>query len=83
MSAERISSVLVTDGEVLVGILTDRDLRTRVLAAAVDPASPVSAVMTPDPATTGPDAPALEALLELVRRNIHHLPVVEATGPSA
>ena len=82
MSAERISSVLVTDGERLVGILTDRDLRTRVLAAGVDPANPVSAVMTPDPATTGPDAPALEALIELVRRNIHHLPVVTDGRPS-
>lgn len=82
MSAERISSVLVTDGELLVGILTDRDLRTRVLAAAADPASAVSTVMTPDPATTGPDALALEALLELVRRNIHHLPVVEDGRPS-
>lgn len=81
MSAERVSSVLVTDGEALVGILTDRDLRTRVLAASVDPAGPVSAVMTPDPATTRPDAPALEALLELVRRNIHHLPVVEDDRP--
>lgn len=82
MSAERISSVLVTDGELLVGILTDRDLRTRVLAAAADPAGAVSTVMTPDPATTGPDALALEALLELVRRNIHHLPVVEDGRPS-
>ena len=81
MSAERISSVLVTDDEALVGILTDRDLRTRVLAAAVDPAGPVSAVMTADPTTTRHDAPALEALLELVRRNIHHLPVVEDDRP--
>ncbi len=82
MSAERISSVLVTDGRVLVGILTDRDLRTRVLAAAVDPSSPVSTVMTPDPATTAPEAPALAALLEMVRRNIHHLPVVEDGRPA-
>jgi CBS domain-containing protein len=82
MSAERISSVLVTDEERLVGILTDRDLRTRVLAAGVDPAAPVSAVMTPDPATSGPDALALEALLELVRRNIHHLPIVSDGRPS-
>jgi CBS domain-containing protein len=82
MSAERISSVLVSDDAVLVGILTDRDLRTRVLAAGVDPESPVSTVMTPDPATTRPDAPALEALLEMVRRNIHHLPVVEDGRPT-
>jgi CBS domain-containing protein len=82
MSAERISSVLVTDGERLVGILTDRDLRTRVLAAGLDPAAPVSAVMTPDPATTGPDSLVMEALLELARRNIHHLPIVEDGRPS-
>jgi CBS domain-containing protein len=81
MSAERISSVMVTDGERLVGILTDRDLRTRVLAAGADPAAPVSTVMTPDPATSRPDALALEALLELVRRNIHHLPVVDDGRP--
>lgn len=82
MSDERISSVLVTDGETLVGIVTDRDLRSRVVAAGVDPASPVSTVMTPDPATTHPDAPALEALLEMVRRNVHHLPVVHDGRPA-
>jgi CBS domain-containing protein len=81
MSAERISSVMVTDGERLVGILTDRDLRTRVLAAGADSGAPVSTVMTPDPTTSRPDALALEALLELVRRNIHHLPVVEDGRP--
>jgi CBS domain-containing protein len=82
MSEARISSVLVTDGELLVGILTDRDLRTRVLAAGADPSTPVSTVMTPDPATSRPDALALEAMLELVRRNIHHLPIVEDGRPS-
>ncbi|MDF2968212.1 MAG: cyclic nucleotide-binding/CBS protein [Nocardioidaceae bacterium] len=82
MSAERISSVLVTDGGRLVGIVTDRDLRTRVLAAGADPTAPVSTVMTSDPATSGPNALALEALLEMVRRNIHHLPVVEDGLPS-
>jgi CBS domain-containing protein len=81
MSAQRISSVLVIDRERLVGILTDRDLRTRVLAAGADPAAPVSTVMTPEPTTSSPDALALEALLELVRRNIHHLPVVEDGRP--
>jgi CBS domain-containing protein len=82
MSAERISSVLVTDDERLVGILTDRDLRTRVLAAGVDPGEPVSTVMTPDPVTSRPDASVLEALLELAARNIHHLPVVADGRPS-
>lgn len=81
MSEERISSVLVIDGDRLVGILTDRDLRTRVLAAGLDPAAPVSAVMTPDPTTCRRDTPVVDALLELARRNVHHLPVVDDGRP--
>ncbi|QZY28217.1 putative nucleotidyltransferase substrate binding domain-containing protein [Nocardioides coralli] len=76
MSRERISSVLVTTDDRLVGILTDRDLRTRVVAAGASPEAPVTSVMTPDPVTGHPDALALEVLLELLRRNIHHLPLV-------
>ena len=37
MSEHRVSSLFVMDGGRLAGILTDRDLRTRVLAAGVDP----------------------------------------------
>jgi CBS domain-containing protein len=77
MTEQRVSSVLVTDDDRLVGILTGRDLRSRVVARAVDPFAPVSTVMTSDPITTRPDAMALEVLLELVRHNIHHLPLVE------
>ncbi|WP_121252137.1 DUF294 nucleotidyltransferase-like domain-containing protein [Nocardioides ferulae] len=76
MTEERISSVLVTDGDRLAGILTDRDLRGRVVAAGVDTGVSVAEVMTPDPITADPDALALEAMLELVRRNIHHLPLL-------
>jgi CBS domain-containing protein len=37
--------------------------------------------MTPDPITGSPDAVALEVLLQLVRGNIHHLPLVEDGRP--
>ena len=77
MATERISSVLVTDGEHLAGIVTDRDLRTRVVAAGLDGERPVTEVMTADPVTGDPAALALEVLLDLVRRNIHHLPLVD------
>ena len=77
MSSERISSVLVVDDKRLVGIVTDRDLRTRVVAAGAESAARISTVMTADPTTCTPGTPVLEALLELVRRNIHHLPVVQ------
>ena len=76
MTAEAIASLLVVEGARLVGILTDRDLRGRVLAAGLDTTTTVGEVMTADPVTTGPDAMAVELQLELVRHHIHHLPVV-------
>ncbi|HYN68483.1 MAG TPA: DUF294 nucleotidyltransferase-like domain-containing protein [Ornithinibacter sp.] len=77
MSQHRVSSLLVMDGERLAGIITDRDLRTRVLAADVDPGVGVTEVMTADPVTGAVDALAFEVLLEMVGRHIHHLPIVD------
>ncbi len=81
MSAAGISSLLVMDGDRLAGIVTDRDLRNRVLAAGRDPAAPVSTIMTTDPVTSTVDTPAFEAMLEMVRRSIHHLPILENGRP--
>lgn len=80
MAERSVSSLLVVDGARLVGILTDRDLRSRVVAAGTDPASAVAAVMTRDPVTTTVDALAFEVLLTMVGRGIHHLPVVDRVG---
>lgn len=83
MRDERVSSLMVCeeDGRRLVGIVTDRDLRTRVLAAGVDPGAPLAEVMTPDPVTATPETLAFEALLTMSARNLHHLPVVEGGRP--
>ncbi len=78
MAAQGVSALLVMEGDRLAGILTDRDLRTRVLATAVDPGVAVSEVMTPEPVTADRDALAFEVLLEMVARHIHHVPVVDA-----
>ena len=80
MSEHRVSSLLVMDGERLAGIVTDRDLRTRVVAAGLDTAVAVTEVMTPDPVTGREDALAFQVLLEMVGRTIHHLPLVDAAG---
>ena len=77
MAQHRIAAVLVTDGTVLKGIFTERDLTVRVVAAGRDPAAtPLAAVMTADPDTLGPDAPASEALDLMERHRYRHLPVV-------
>ncbi len=80
MAGEGVSALLVMDGARLAGIVTDRDLRSRVLAAGVDPERPVSEVMTADPVTTSVDALAFEAMLEMTARHIHHLPLVDGAG---
>lgn len=80
MAEQRVSSVLVLEAHRLVGIVTDRDLRTRVVAVGLDPTRGVREVMTPDPATAGRDSLALEALMEMVDRRIHHLPVLDGAG---
>ena len=80
MTDAGVSSLLVMEGDRLVGIVTDRDLRRRVLAAGLDPARPVREVMSADPVTVGDDALALELLLTMTSRSIHHLPVLDAEG---
>jgi CBS domain-containing protein len=82
MRDERVSSLLLTEDGALKGILTDRDLRTRVVAEGRDPDTPVREIMTPDPVTLSADATAAEALITMSRHNVHHLPVERADDPA-
>ncbi|MGS0680895.1 DUF294 nucleotidyltransferase-like domain-containing protein [Shewanella sp. 125m-7] len=83
MRDSRVSSVLVIDNHKLVGILTDKDLRNRVLAENFDGSLPVHQAMTTTPVTIGSTSLVFEAMLLMSEHNIHHLPVVDnglATG---
>lgn len=75
MRAEGVGSLLVDASP--LGILTDRDLRSRVLAEGLGPETPVAAVMTQPVITLGADASSLDALLLMSERRIRHLPLVE------
>ena len=72
-----VSSLLLLRDDRLVGIVTDRDLRNRVVADGRDAGDSVASVMTTDPVTASPDDLAFEVLMEMVGRAIHHLPVVD------
>jgi CBS domain-containing protein len=65
----------------MVGIITDRDFRTRVLAEGLPLDTPVSEVMSPNPITVQGDDTVFEAMLSMLRNNIHHLPVVTRRRP--
>jgi CBS domain-containing protein len=73
MTERRVSSVLV-DGPV-VGMVTDRDLAARVLAAGRGPEAPLAGVMTA-PLRPIPEAtPVYEAWRILLDQGVRHLPV--------
>lgn len=79
MVAEGATCVLVDLGE-RHGIVTDRDIRTRVVADGAGPETPVSEVMSAPAWTVAADRSGTEALLEMLDHGIRHLPVVEADG---
>jgi CBS domain-containing protein len=68
--------VLGEDGRAL-GVVTDQDLRTRVLARDRPPTTEVAAIMSAPLVSIEAGRLAFDALLEMTRRNLHHLGVVE------
>lgn len=79
MRDARASSVMLVQQDHLFGLVTDRDLRNRVLAQALDPERPVADIATLAPLTVAAASPAYEALLLMARHNIHHVPVMDGT----
>lgn len=79
MAARKVDALLLTDSNALLcGILTDKDIATRVVARELDlETTPVSAVMTRNPVFVISDTLAVEALQKMVQGKFRHLPVVE------
>ncbi|PJB43271.1 MAG: cyclic nucleotide-binding protein, partial [Comamonadaceae bacterium CG_4_9_14_3_um_filter_60_33] len=77
MRDRRVSSVLLVEQGLLFGLVTDRDLRNRVVALKLDINRPVADIATLAPMTVSANSPAFEALLLMARHNIHHMPVMD------
>jgi len=78
MMDHRIGSVLIVDPDVLIGILSERDL-LRVLHQGLDHSLAnitVNDAMTPNPIICDPDESLEDAMTKMVDNNIRHLPVV-------
>lgn len=75
-------ALIVTDGEQVAGLLTDRDITVRVVAEGKDPSdTTVGEVMTKDVKTLSPDD-SVEDAIELIRReDVRRIPVVEGAKP--
>lgn len=77
MRERSVSSVMLVQEGQLVGLVTDRDLRNRVVAEGLDLSRPVADIATLKPMTLDQRSPAFEALLLMTRHNIHHVPVMD------
>lgn len=77
MEDRNVSSLLVSQDGGLEGIVTDRDMRGRVVANNMDVTLPVTEIMTPNPRAVTSDSLAFEAMLIMADMRIHHLPVVD------
>ena len=77
MENRNVSSLLVSRDGGLEGIVTDRDMRGRVVANNMDVTLPVTEIMTPNPRAVTSDTLAFEAMLIMADMRIHHLPVVD------
>jgi len=93
MTDESLSSVLVTDvnkpinndpqeddGQV-VGIITDKDLRTKVVAQGLEYNTPAHVIMSTNLVLLDQNDYIFEAVLAMLRDNLHHLPVVQKKRP--
>lgn len=72
----RVGAVAVVEGDVLVGIFTERDVMLKVVHKRLDPEStPVRDVMTAPVIRISPEMPAREVLSLMLEKHIRHLPI--------
>jgi len=79
MKAHKIGSLAVVDRDgVLVGIVTERDLLSKVLLESIDlDATPVRSIMTPDPETLHPEDLMIFVMNKMHVGGFRHVPIVD------
>jgi len=88
MSEENVSAALINDPELaddqgnsFVGIITETDLCSKVIASGMSVDTPVSEVMSTELISLDHNAYIFEAMLLMLRYNVHHLPILKNKRP--
>ncbi len=80
MSREKCSSILVKDPEGrFIGLVTDNDLRQKVIAEGMSIRTPVSRIMSTPLVSIPSQALVFEALMTMMQKNVKHLAVTDDT----
>ncbi|WP_019677127.1 DUF294 nucleotidyltransferase-like domain-containing protein [Arsukibacterium perlucidum] len=78
MTEQHVSSLLILDTEQhLAGIITDKDIRSRLVAPGLKSEIPVTDIMSANPVTIEQQQYIFEAMMLMLRHNLHHLPVLK------
>lgn len=81
MAEKKIGAILVLEDGRIVGIFTERDALSKVLATSLDPNTALlSQVMAHDPQTIRADKPLAYALQMMADGGFRHVPVVDDQG---
>lgn len=81
MNRDKVGSLMVIEGETVLGIITERDLLQRVLAEQLDPAkTSVEEVMTTEVLCCQLHTTIEEARAVMKNRRVRHLPVIDDDG---
>lgn len=80
MNERRIGALVVIEAGATIGIVTERDILVRLLAAELDPkVTSVGHVMTRDPITVCSDTCVGEAMQIMTEHRCRHLPVTDGS----
>lgn len=82
MSENDVGAILVMHASSLLGICTERDILTKIVACGIPPDNRlVKDVMTPDPVFVSPETDFVAALVLMKNGHFRHLPVISSGKP--
>jgi len=80
LNRRRINAVVICEGEKVVGIFTQRDILYRTALEAIDPATPIADLMTPEPFTLRVDQRLADAIHAMTVHGYRNVPMLDAGG---
>ena len=89
MTANNVSSLVILDRpdpeqeerQIIAGLITDKDIRERAVSAGLGLSEPVHRIMSEKVVTCQKDDYASEAMQAMIRKNLHHIPVMDKERP--
>ena len=83
MTRHEVGSIIISDTyNRPLGIVTDRDLRKKVVTGLFPGSQPVSAIMSSPVITVAPTVTVADVQIEMVRNRIHHLCITADGSPA-